>query len=31
VIDIDEDGLTTIEYDGSEYTVDLNDIEKIEY
>lgn len=31
VVDIDDDGLVTVEYDGSEYTVDLNDIEKIEY
>lgn len=30
-VDIDEDGLVTVEYDGSEYTIDLNDIEKIEF
>ena len=30
-VDIDEDGLVTVEYDGNEYTVDLTDIEKIEY
>jgi hypothetical protein len=30
-VDVDEDGLVTVEYDGKEYTVDLNDIEKIEY
>jgi hypothetical protein len=29
-IDIDEDGLITVEIDGKEYTVDLNDVEKIE-
>jgi len=29
-VDIDEDGLVTVEIDGKEYTVDLNDIEKIE-
>lgn len=30
-IDIDKDGLVTIEFDNKEYTVDLNDIEKIEF
>jgi hypothetical protein len=30
-VSVDEDGLVTIEYDGSEYEVDLNDVEKIEY
>ena len=30
-VDIDNDGLVTIEYDGSEYTINLKDIEKIEY
>jgi len=29
-VDIDEDGLITVEVDGKEYTIDLNDIEKIE-
>ena len=29
-IDIDKDGLITVEVDGKEYTIDLNDIEKIE-
>lgn len=29
-VDIDEDGLITVEFDGKEYTVDLNDVEKIE-
>ena len=28
-IDIDDDGLITVEFDGNEYTVDLNDVEKI--
>ena len=30
-IDIDEDGLITVEIDGGEYYVDLNDVEKIEF
>jgi hypothetical protein len=30
-VDIDDDGLVTIEHDDSEYTVNLKDIEKIEY
>ena len=30
-IDIDEDGLITVEIDGKEYYVDLDDVEKIEY
>ena len=30
-IDIDEDGLITVEIDGREYYVDLDDVEKIEY
>lgn len=29
-VSIDEDGLITIEYDGSEYEVSLKDVEKIE-
>lgn len=29
-VDIDEDGLITVEVDGKEYTIDLNDVEKIE-
>ena len=29
-IDIDEDGLITVEIDGEEYSVDLKDVEKIE-
>lgn len=29
-IDIDEDGLITVDIDGKSYTVDLNDVEKIE-
>jgi hypothetical protein len=29
-IDIDEDGLVTVEIDGKQYNVDLNDVEKIE-
>ena len=31
VVDVDEDGLVTIEFDGNEYSVDLEDIEKIEF
>ena len=30
-IDIDEDGLITVEIDNKQYTVDLNDVEKIEF
>ncbi len=30
-VDIDEDGLVTVEIDGEFYNVELNDIEKIEY
>jgi hypothetical protein len=30
-VDIDEDGLITVEYDGNQYEVDLRDVEKIEY
>jgi hypothetical protein len=30
-VDIDEDGLITVEIDGNEYYVDLNDVEKIEF
>jgi hypothetical protein len=30
-IDIDKDGLITVEIDNDEYSVDLNDVEKIEY
>jgi hypothetical protein len=30
-IDIDEDGLITVEIDDNEYYVDLNDVEKIEF
>ena len=30
-VDIDEDGLVTVEYEGNEYTIDLKDIEKIEF
>lgn len=29
-VDIDKDGLITVDVDGKEYTVDLNDVEKIE-
>jgi hypothetical protein len=29
-VDIDQDGLITVEIDGKEYNVDLNDVEKIE-
>jgi len=29
-IDIDDDGLITVEIDGKEYSVDLTDVEKIE-
>jgi len=29
-IDIDDDGLITVEVDGREYSVDLKDVEKIE-
>lgn len=30
-VDIDEDGLITVDIDGNEYYVDLDDVEKIEY
>jgi hypothetical protein len=30
-VDIDEDGLITVEIDGNEYYVDLDDVEKIEF
>ena len=30
-VDIDEDGLITVDIDGKEYQIDLNDVEKIEY
>jgi hypothetical protein len=30
-VDIDKDGLVTVEFEGKEYTIDLNDIEKIEF
>lgn len=30
-VSIDEDGLITVEYDGRNYEIDLNDVEKIEY
>ena len=30
-VDIDDDGLITVEIDGKEYSVDLKDVEKIEY
>lgn len=30
-IDIDKDGLITVDVDGKEYTLDLNDVEKIEF
>ena len=30
-IDIDEDGLITVDIDGGEYYVDLDQVEKIEY
>lgn len=30
-VDIDKDGLVTVEYEGKEYTIDLNDIEKVEF
>lgn len=29
-VSVDEDGLITVEVDGSEYEVDLNDVERIE-
>ena len=29
-VDIDEDGLITVEINGKEYTIDLNDVEKID-
>ena len=30
-VDIDEDGLITVDIDGKEYQIDLNDVEKIEF
>ena len=30
-VDIDEDGLITVEFDGKQYNIDLNDVEKIEF
>lgn len=30
-VDIDDDGLITVEIDGKEYSVDLKDVEKIEF
>lgn len=30
-VDIDEDGLITVEIDSKTYTVDLQDVKKIEY
>ena len=30
-VDIDEDGLITVDIDGKEYNIDLNDVEKIEF
>ena len=30
-VDIDKDGLITVDYDGEQYEVDLRDVEKIEY
>ena len=30
-IDIDEDGLITVDIDGEEYTVDLSDVKKIDF
>ena len=30
-VDIDEDGLITVDIDGREYQIDLNDVEKIEF
>jgi hypothetical protein len=30
-VDIDEDGLITVEVDGKQYNIDLNDVEKIEF
>ncbi len=30
-VSVDDDGLITVEFDGNEYQVDLNDVEKIEY
>jgi hypothetical protein len=29
-VDIDQDGLITVEIDGKQYNIDLNDVEKIE-
>lgn len=31
VVSVDDDGLITVEYDGSEYEIELKDVEKIEY
>ena len=30
-VSVDDDGLVTIEYDGSEYEIDLHNIKKIEF
>lgn len=30
-VSIDDDGLITVEIDGSEYEIDIDDVEKIEY
>lgn len=30
-VSIDDDGLITIDYDGSEYEIDIKDVEKVEY
>jgi hypothetical protein len=30
-VSVDDDGLVTIEYDGSEYEIDLRNIKKIEF
>jgi hypothetical protein len=30
-VDIDDDGLVTVEFDNKEYTIDLKNIEKIEF
>lgn len=30
-VDIDDDDLVTIEYDGNEYCIDLKNIEKVEF
>ena len=31
VVSVDNDGLITVEYEGSEYEINLKDVEKIEY